>query len=185
MPGNRRHIHPEIKKKMVELSVTHTQGHIARLLGVDRKTVNRVINIATRTGKVVQIPPVCGRPRILNGLQLAVSFLIFSMWHGCSSFLQFLEGLIERSPDIYISELRDELERAFDEVVCRSTVVYALKCRGFTRKKVSDRVSFYSSCSFGNPTTGQPRCSGARRIPARRLPALYRHQFPRRSACIC
>lgn len=60
---------------MIELSATHRQCDIARLLGVNRKTVNRVIGLAMQTGKVVRTPLV-GNPRILNGLHLAVSLII-------------------------------------------------------------------------------------------------------------
>ncbi|KZP31942.1 hypothetical protein FIBSPDRAFT_723428 [Athelia psychrophila] len=123
MAGNHRHIHEEIKKKMVELSATYKQCNIAKILGVNRKTVHCAVNLATATGKVVRTPPAAGRPRNLNGLHLA-----------------FLESLIERTPDTYISELQNELESAFGKSVSRQTIVRGLKRRGFTRKKVSNSV---------------------------------------------
>ncbi|KZP11174.1 hypothetical protein FIBSPDRAFT_423852 [Athelia psychrophila] len=56
MTANRRHIAPELKKKMVELAIKHKHAEIARRLGVDRKTVSRIVNLAMQTGEVVQKP---------------------------------------------------------------------------------------------------------------------------------
>lgn len=53
MTANRRHIAPELKEKMVELSLNHKHSKIARLLGVNCKTVSRIVNLALQTGQVV------------------------------------------------------------------------------------------------------------------------------------
>lgn len=52
--------------------------------------------------------------------------------------IQFLEGLIQRTPDIYLAELQDELEQAFEEVVSKQTIWRSLRARGYTQKKASD-----------------------------------------------
>ncbi|KZP26560.1 hypothetical protein FIBSPDRAFT_928525 [Athelia psychrophila] len=56
MTANRRHIAPELKKKMVELAIKHKHAEIARRLGVDRKTVSRIVNLAMQTGEIVRKP---------------------------------------------------------------------------------------------------------------------------------
>ncbi|KZP18499.1 hypothetical protein FIBSPDRAFT_1046184 [Athelia psychrophila] len=74
MTANRRHIAPELKKKMVELAIKHKHAEIARRLGVDRKTVSRIVNLAMQTGEVVQKP--ARSPEIKsvpNDMDIAVS----------------------------------------------------------------------------------------------------------------
>ncbi|KAF8957953.1 hypothetical protein BDZ97DRAFT_1630101, partial [Flammula alnicola] len=44
---------------------------------------------------------------------------------------------IERTPDIYISELRDQLLEARGIEASDATIIRTLKRRGFVRKKVS------------------------------------------------
>lgn len=71
--GNYRYISADTKRIMVELSGSHRFCEIAKLLNVHRKTVSRVVHLATDTGKVVRKPVVPGGPRKLNGLHLSVS----------------------------------------------------------------------------------------------------------------
>ncbi|KAF9223034.1 hypothetical protein BS17DRAFT_706555, partial [Gyrodon lividus] len=49
----------------------------------------------------------------------------------------FLEGCIEQTPDIYLSELQDELRVACGITVHEAFIVRALQWRGFSRKKVA------------------------------------------------
>ncbi|RPD55768.1 hypothetical protein L226DRAFT_443099, partial [Lentinus tigrinus ALCF2SS1-7] len=48
---------------------------------------------------------------------------------------------IERTPDIYLAELQEELEDARGIRVSCETIATALRHRGFTRKKVSREAS--------------------------------------------
>jgi hypothetical protein len=54
--------------------------------------------------------------------------------HSC----QYLESCIERTPDIYVSELQDELCQARGVVVSESTIIRTLQRKGFVRKKVNN-----------------------------------------------
>ncbi|KZP25621.1 hypothetical protein FIBSPDRAFT_671214, partial [Athelia psychrophila] len=44
---------------------------------------------------------------------------------------------IQRTPDIYLAELQDELEQAFEEVVSKQTIWRSLRARGYTQKKAT------------------------------------------------
>lgn len=71
--GHYQYIPIETKQTIVELSTRLKFCDIAKLLNVDRKTVSRVVHLATETGKVVRKPVVPGGPRKLNSLHLLVS----------------------------------------------------------------------------------------------------------------
>ncbi|KII84379.1 hypothetical protein PLICRDRAFT_118149, partial [Plicaturopsis crispa FD-325 SS-3] len=57
-------------------------------------------------------------------------------------------GCIERAPDIYLSELQDELEGTCAVRVDVSTIWRALTRRGFTRKKVKAMFAWQVSRLF-------------------------------------
>ncbi|KAH9066998.1 hypothetical protein EDB83DRAFT_2223245 [Lactarius deliciosus] len=116
----RRHIHKAVKEQLVVMSGHLKSSAIARVTQISQRTVNRVLKLKQETGSVVRIPPTMGRPRLLNGLDVA-----------------YLERLVERTPDIFISELQFELYEARGVHVSSWTVQQALKQRGFTRKCVS------------------------------------------------
>ncbi|KIK92528.1 hypothetical protein PAXRUDRAFT_51966, partial [Paxillus rubicundulus Ve08.2h10] len=58
---------------------------------------------------------------------------------------QFLEGYIERTPDIYLTELQQELEEACSVRVDETTISHTLCQRGFSRKQVSKYYSLLFS----------------------------------------
>ncbi|KAI0055790.1 Homeodomain-like protein, partial [Artomyces pyxidatus] len=118
--GNRKHIPISIKKQIVCMSAKiANKNKIAYLLDVSPRTVRRVLRLAHTTGSVVRRPIQSGGPRLLNGLHAA-----------------FLEGCIERRPDILLTELRQELWEVHAIVVSGDTIARTLRRRGFTRKKV-------------------------------------------------
>ncbi|KAF8888259.1 hypothetical protein BD779DRAFT_1440056 [Infundibulicybe gibba] len=117
--GNRQHISQAVKEQLVTMSAYMTPREIQGVTDISKRTVNRVISLATRTGSVVKRSLRVGRLRILNALDIA-----------------YLEGCIERTPDIFLSELRDELQRARDVHVSEQTIRHTLLRRGFTRKWV-------------------------------------------------
>ncbi|KIK90833.1 hypothetical protein PAXRUDRAFT_151051 [Paxillus rubicundulus Ve08.2h10] len=58
---------------------------------------------------------------------------------------QFLEGFIEHTPDIYLTELQPELEEACGIRVDAMTVSHTLHQRGLSRKQVSKYYSLLFS----------------------------------------
>ena len=52
------------------------------------------------------------------------------------SLLQFLEGLVERQPDILLSEIAEHLRHICNIDASPATITRTLHRRGFTRKKV-------------------------------------------------
>ncbi|TFK82335.1 Homeodomain-like protein, partial [Polyporus arcularius HHB13444] len=106
---SRRHIPPEMKQQIVTMSAYMTSGEISRVTDVSDRTVRRILGLWREQGVVVRRPAQAGRPRILNGLDLA-----------------YLEGCIERTPDIYLAELQEELEEARGIEVSCETISSAL-----------------------------------------------------------
>ena len=73
MAGNRCHISTETKHLFVTMSAKLKALDIERLTGHKKRTINRVLKLHRETGCVVKEPLQCGRPRILNSLDIAVS----------------------------------------------------------------------------------------------------------------
>ncbi|KAJ2913748.1 hypothetical protein MD484_g6667, partial [Candolleomyces efflorescens] len=118
--GNRRHIPESVKEQLVVMSAWMKPSAVAKVTGISKVTVNRVLKLSRETGSVVRVPLQNGRPRTLNSLHVA-----------------YLESLIERTPDLYLTELQEELEVSFDIRVSEWIVAETLRRRGFTRKQVS------------------------------------------------
>lgn len=57
---------------------------------------------------------------------------------------QYLEGLVLRTPDLYLHELQRELLDTFGVDVALNTITLVLKGRGFSRKKVRYCAILYS-----------------------------------------
>ena len=89
--GNRPYIHPSVKKVIFSMSSTLPSSEIARLVGVHKRTVNRVVRLATETGSVIREPLQAGRPRTLTGLDIAVGYLsrLFSKAHTGHTYTVF------------------------------------------------------------------------------------------------
>ncbi|GBE86874.1 hypothetical protein SCP_1001160 [Sparassis crispa] len=118
--GNRRHIPRAVKETLVVLSGHFKTSVIARTLDVNLRTVQRILQLAHRSGSVVRTPLRSGRPRILNGLDAA-----------------YLESCIERTPDLYFEELQVELYSARGILASCMTIARTLRHRGFTQKNIS------------------------------------------------
>ncbi|KAH6890799.1 hypothetical protein BKA70DRAFT_1051571, partial [Coprinopsis sp. MPI-PUGE-AT-0042] len=86
------HIPREVKEQIVTMSAWLKPAGIEQLTGISKRTVYRVLALVRDTSDVVRP----GLPRTLNSLHVA-----------------YLESLIERTPDIYVSEIQDEFEAAF------------------------------------------------------------------------
>ncbi|KAJ6571917.1 hypothetical protein B0H19DRAFT_935535 [Mycena capillaripes] len=119
MAGNRCHI-PPAQKWLVITMATHgcMKGPaIHDATGISVRTIYCILSTWRSTGKVVRVPLELGRPRILTALDVS-----------------FLEGLVERTPDIYTFELQQALANVMGIEVDKKTIRNALLRRGYTRK---------------------------------------------------
>ncbi|KAI0737060.1 hypothetical protein BC629DRAFT_1257965, partial [Irpex lacteus] len=107
--GNRRHIPQEQKQLVVMMSRTLDNRTIARATEISERTIRRILELWRNTGCVEQRPYVCGRPRVLSMVDVL-----------------FLEGLVEHTPDLYLSELRDRLLEMRGIAVSEQTIANAL-----------------------------------------------------------
>jgi len=117
---NYHYIPPEQKQLICHLSLSLKTHEIAYHTGINVRTIRRVIGLWRKTGSVNRKPLQAGRPRALTGYHIS-----------------YVEGLIERQPDIYLSEIQDQLLEAFNITASLSTISLSLKRRGYTRKKIS------------------------------------------------
>ncbi|THU89010.1 hypothetical protein K435DRAFT_678765 [Dendrothele bispora CBS 962.96] len=120
MTGNYRYISSTQKENIFLLSRDLKPVHIARHLRVSVRTVYRVLGYVSEHGDVPR-PLRTGRPSLLDALDSL-----------------FLESLVERTPDITLFELQEELELKRGIWVGEDTISRTLKKRGWTRKKVCD-----------------------------------------------
>jgi transposase len=94
MPGNRRSIAPEVKELILRMAsqTEMSQREIRTLTGVSERAQRHLKKLFDRTGEVARQAFPAGRPHLLTSIDA-----------------MFLEGCIERQPDIYLSELRHAL----------------------------------------------------------------------------
>ncbi|KAJ6524792.1 hypothetical protein B0H19DRAFT_877286, partial [Mycena capillaripes] len=104
-----RHIPVEQKRLITTMANTMKPGKIAAVAHVDLSTVYRVLRTWRTTGKHVRIPLELGRPRILTTFEIS-----------------YLEGLIQRTPDIYLVELQQCLFESTGLEVAQTTIRDAL-----------------------------------------------------------
>ncbi|KAJ6524183.1 Homeodomain-like protein, partial [Mycena capillaripes] len=128
-----RHI-PRAQKQLVVIMKANgsPREQIAEATGFHIRTVDRILSTWRATGKVARVPLQLGRPRILTSLDVL-----------------FLEGLVERTPDIYLFELQNALAEATGLDVDKNTIRDALFRRGYTRKVV--RISIYLNAIVFRP----------------------------------
>ncbi|KAK6981442.1 hypothetical protein R3P38DRAFT_3234215 [Favolaschia claudopus] len=89
---------------------------IAAATNISERTIYRIIRTWRTTGDHVQIPLQLGRPRILTSFDVA-----------------YLEGLVARTPDIYLFELQECLYEATGLDVAKTTIRDALLRMGYVR----------------------------------------------------
>ncbi|KAF8999397.1 hypothetical protein BDQ17DRAFT_1170589, partial [Cyathus striatus] len=82
---------------------------VARSNKVGLSTVYCLQHLYRETGTVQQKAVIVGRPRSLDALDVA-----------------FLESCIQRTPDIYLEELQEELQEAQDVFISRTAILRAL-----------------------------------------------------------
>ncbi|KAF9264618.1 hypothetical protein L218DRAFT_233139 [Marasmius fiardii PR-910] len=90
--GNFRYIPPAVKHEMYTFSTRVKTGQVAEAYGVSKRTVQRVKERVEKARVYEEMngewAKQTGRPRVLDSFDLA-----------------FLEGCIERTPDLELSEL--------------------------------------------------------------------------------
>jgi len=74
-----RHIPKAIKEQLVVMSGYLKSSDIARFTHISQRTVNWVLRLKQDTGSVVRTPLALGRPQPLNGLDVAVTFVYFTI----------------------------------------------------------------------------------------------------------
>ncbi|EGO04579.1 hypothetical protein SERLA73DRAFT_128607 [Serpula lacrymans var. lacrymans S7.3] len=86
----RHHIPKEQKILAYKLSCIHglSNRHVSRYLGISQRTIRRIRKTFRDTGEVGHQPACQGQPCAFDGLE-------------------FLEGCIEKQPDMILSELLD------------------------------------------------------------------------------
>ncbi|KAJ7670444.1 hypothetical protein B0H17DRAFT_843262, partial [Mycena rosella] len=107
--GNRRHIAPEQKRLITTMANYMSPREIATATHISKRTVYRTIATWRSTGKHAKVPLELGRPRILTPFDIS-----------------FLEGLVLRTPDIYLVELQTHLYMSTGLYVAQTTIRDAL-----------------------------------------------------------
>ncbi|KAL4247973.1 Homedomain-like superfamily protein, partial [Pleurotus pulmonarius] len=118
--GNYRFIHPEQKKLIITMSATMTPTQISKHTGISTRTIYRILEKWRHLRTVTLGSTAVGRPRELTHYDF-----------------DFIEGLVEQQPDIYLSEIRHALRSVLDLDVSLSTISRSLLRRGLSRKQLT------------------------------------------------
>ncbi|KAJ7713697.1 hypothetical protein DFH07DRAFT_695935, partial [Mycena maculata] len=98
------------------------QDEIARDLQISLSSVEKILARYRKDSQGIHPPPtlrVRGRPRILQVADV-----------------DFLVGLVQRTPDMYLHEMQEELRELCGVEASLLSIWRALRRRGFTRKRV-------------------------------------------------
>lgn len=77
----RTHIDPAVKRLLVTMRMRTSAENIHDLTDISVRTIQRTMQTHRETGDVVRTPVVAGRPRILSGIDVAVSdYLVYSVY---------------------------------------------------------------------------------------------------------
>jgi transposase len=69
----RRHIDRNVKLLVLQMRERTSAEKIRELTGISDRSVRRWVALNRATGNVVRVPVIPGRPRLLSGLEAAVS----------------------------------------------------------------------------------------------------------------
>ncbi|KAF8237692.1 hypothetical protein L208DRAFT_1246195, partial [Tricholoma matsutake] len=117
--SNYRYIPPVQKELICHLSLTLKTHKTMYHTSINICTMQHVLQLWRQTGYINKKPLQAGRPQALTGY-----------------YISYIEGLIERQPDIYLCEIQDHLLEAFDINITGMTISSSLHHWGYTRKKV-------------------------------------------------
>ncbi|KAJ7466516.1 hypothetical protein FB451DRAFT_413860 [Mycena latifolia] len=126
---NKKNISNETKQHVIHqcYNLHRKQKDIAVDLRIGLSSVERILTRYRRDSEGLSVPTlrVPGRPRLLHAADV-----------------DFLVGLVQRTPDMYLYEMQAELRERCDVDVCLWTIWTALRGRGYTRKRVGSRQLF-------------------------------------------
>ncbi|KAJ7661104.1 hypothetical protein B0H17DRAFT_953832 [Mycena rosella] len=170
--GTHKNISSEKKKLVIHLyhNRGRKQADIARDLNISLSSVEKILGRYRRDTQGLHAPPtlrVRGRPRILK-----------------TANVDFIVGLVERTPDIYLYEIQAELEELCDVEASLVSIWRALRRRGYTRKRVCGQTQFIHSL-FLIPVLGFSSGRSTRRRRTYQLRHLHDNHVPGRSARFC
>ncbi|KAI0076416.1 hypothetical protein K474DRAFT_1594745 [Panus rudis PR-1116 ss-1] len=116
---SRRHIPKEHKELALNLLRREhlPQKLVSRYTNISVRALKRLLHTYRKTGSVIRTPVCNGRPRILD---------IFEILIAC----------IERRPDMYLTELQEELGEICGTRTSPYTIWRTLRRCGYTLKKV-------------------------------------------------
>ncbi|KAJ6549123.1 Homeodomain-like protein [Mycena vulgaris] len=123
--GNKKGISDETKQHVIWMSHNRKkQEDIARDLRICLSSVEKILARYRKESEGLHVPTlrVRGLPRALGAADI-----------------DFLVGLIQRTPDMYLHEMQAQLREVCNVDVCLWTIWTALRRRGYTRKRVSDQ----------------------------------------------
>ena len=126
-----------------------TDSAIQRHTGISVRTMKRLRQQYRNNAFPSPPSAECGRPRVLNGIQLKVCTQICFRGSRLTN-TQFLCDLISRQPDMSLAELKTEIFEVYGLDVSLPTVLRSLHRAGYTRKIV--RFFFLSLCFSSNLT---------------------------------
>ncbi|KAE9385187.1 hypothetical protein BT96DRAFT_758873, partial [Gymnopus androsaceus JB14] len=107
--GNYHYISPEKKHLIATLSIGMNNLEITWRTNVSERTIRRLLANWRKTGNVTILSDKHGRPRTLSLLDM-----------------DYVEGLLERTPDMYLSEIQKALGDARDVYVSLATISNSL-----------------------------------------------------------
>ncbi|KAG1811051.1 hypothetical protein EV424DRAFT_1286367, partial [Suillus variegatus] len=101
-----RYISKERKQVALQMSLLNVKDPtIRRYTGISERSLRYLRKVYRETGEIVRTPVCVGRPRILDSLNA-----------------NFLEAWIERQPDIYLTEMQDQLRETCSVKVSIATI---------------------------------------------------------------
>jgi hypothetical protein len=133
----RHHIPKEYKDLALHMSLNEnvSDNDVHCYIGISPRAMRCLRKTYRETGETIRTPVSPGRPRLLDTLDALVSHSLLCLFS--SHISQFLEGCIERQPDMLLVELQDQLHEVCGVVSLIGTIARTLHRQGFTMKRVS------------------------------------------------
>jgi transposase len=139
-PKTRRHYSRDLRERIIHQYrvLDKKPFEIAENLDVSLRVVQRTIQLWKEIGDVVRNPDDYqkrGRTPLMNFITCNVRSFSSSrmMTH---AFLQYILGLLEEKPDMYLDEIALDISETLGVSVSLSTIHRSLQLLGLTRKKV-------------------------------------------------
>lgn len=130
---------PEYKDLVLHMSINlgiH-DNDIRTYIEISPQVMRHLRKMYCERGETVPWPVMQGQPWLLDAIDATVSNWIYALFHVAIFYCQFLEGCIERQPDMLLVELQNHLCETCNIVASVGTIARTLHRWGFTMKKVS------------------------------------------------